>query len=105
MLRSSNDFATRLIVTFGYFAWNCVVELLDLLRLAAADLLVPDGERHVARLGDVDDFELSRASSAFFALSSSLPPGDAPHPASSAASATQSRDQRGLSTMVHSALL
>ena len=72
--RSVNDFATRLIFTFGYFARNACVELLDLRRLAAADLLVPDRQRDVAGLGDVDLGRVLLASSACLALSPESPP-------------------------------
>ena len=49
--RSVNDFATRLILMSGYFFWNCGVQLVHRVVLAAADLLVPDEQRDRRALG------------------------------------------------------
>ena len=100
VLRSSNDFATRLMVMFGYLAWKASLSALICLAWPPRTSWSQTVSVTSPALETSTAFELSRALSAFSALSPLLPPGEAPQPASSTASAAHEiAAQRGLPTL------
>src|SRR6185503_6503750 len=85
LLRSSNERATRLIVTFGYFCWNCSLSCLIWAAWPprtswSQTVSVTSPAAATSGFSTV----LDALSSCSLAFSSALPPGD-PHPAPTSA--------------------
>src|SRR3954467_9546097 len=86
VLRLVNDFATRLIFTFGYFAWNAALRRLICAAWPPRTSWSQTVSVTLPALATSIFFDAVRAWSALPALSAAFPPpGEAPQAASAAA--------------------